>query len=277
MKLNNKFALKVNFRAYHLLLCLTIFVLIWFTGNIAIFIMVSENGQIVSPPLNPFVSQTSSISVLFKKIQHVYAGRSQYYSAGSGRNIHSYNKSTDKIFIFMDWMADNRLFTIDNYKALESILSVYPHAYIRILSTNWCGLSHLLHHIHANIELCQYDSLFENQFLKYRKLGYNIKLVRSSVIGSLLDKHGGRNYTRFLYESVGVKASLELDEQSQASAGIMPYHLITYARILSLYSHGGIFSDFSFFFVGPLQSSIGMHEVNIYSYVYIILYLQSFF
>ena len=251
MKLNNKFTLKASCRAYHLLLCLSIFVFIWFAGNITIFIMVSENGQFVAPPLNPFSSQTSSISVLFKKIQHAYSGRNQHYS---GRNIDVYNKSTDKIFIFMDWMTDNRLFTIDNYKALESILSVYPDSYIRILSTHCSGPSILLHGVD-----CQYNSLYENQFLKYRKLGYNIKLVRSH---SLLGKNAGQNYTRFLRESVTSGTNFQLDEQSQTSAAVItPYHLITFARILYLYSHGGLFSDFSFFFLGPLQTSFGKHEV----------------
>ena len=256
MKLNNKYTLKASFRAYHLLLCLSIFLFIWFAGNIAIFIMVSENGQIVAPPLNSFTSQTSSISVLFKKIQHAYAGRSQHYS---GRNIEIYNRSTDKIFIFMDWMAENRLFTIDNYKAMESVLSVYPDAYIRILSTHCGGLSH---DALTSADACQYDSLYENQFLKYRKVGYNIKLVRSSVVHSLLEKNAGQNYTRFLHESVTSRMNLHLGEQSQASTAVItPYHFIMYARILSLYSHGGLFSDFSFFFLGPLQSSFGKHEV----------------
>jgi phage/plasmid-associated DNA primase len=42
-------------------------------------------------------------------------------------------KQSSTLRVFMDWPVDDRLFTYENYKALESILSVYPKAIVRVL------------------------------------------------------------------------------------------------------------------------------------------------
>jgi hypothetical protein len=41
--------------------------------------------------------------------------------------------NTDGQWIIMDWAVDDRLFTVENYKALESLLSVYPNSIVRVI------------------------------------------------------------------------------------------------------------------------------------------------
>jgi hypothetical protein len=42
----------------------------------------------------------------------------------------------------------------------------------------------------------------------------------------------------------------------RAADHVQPYHLLTYIRLSSLYLKGGIFSDFSFFFLGPISAPL---------------------
>ena len=39
-------------------------------------------------------------------------------------------------------------------------------------------------------------------------------------------------------------------------AGMQPYHVHTYVRLSNLWANGGIFSDFSFFFLGTLTKNV---------------------
>lgn len=41
--------------------------------------------------------------------------------------------NADGRWIIMDWAVDDRLFTVENYKALESLLSVYPNSIVRVI------------------------------------------------------------------------------------------------------------------------------------------------
>ena len=70
-------------------------------------------------------------------------------------------------FIYLDFPADDRLFSIENYKALESLLTIYPNAIYRC-------------QIYSSRDI--YDqkvgnSLSAMQFIKYKKLHYNISTI----------------------------------------------------------------------------------------------------
>lgn len=230
---------KTSFKAFHIALFLGLFVLIWCVGNITIFFFFAEDGKISDSQLQSY--SQSSISNLFRKIKHVY----RQYSRQSERRFEFYNVSTNEIYILLDWATESRLFNIDNYKALESILSIYPNAKLRIAVT-------------SESDGCSApDALHGNQFLKYRKLGYNVKVIRDGGSFSIL-RTAGANYTRFFNSSM--KSSN--GQQQRLDTIVLPYHLLTYFRLLKLYAHGGIYSDFSFFFIGPLFLAGDNHEVT---------------
>jgi len=70
-------------------------------------------------------------------------------------------------FIYLDFPADDRMFSIENYKALESLLTIYPNAIYRC-------------QIYSSRDI--YDqkvgnSLSVMQFIKYKKLHYNISTI----------------------------------------------------------------------------------------------------
>jgi hypothetical protein len=54
---------------------------------------------------------------------------------GGSRHNHVDDDSISEpdVYIYMDWPVDDRLFTVENYKALESLLTVYPNAVVRVL------------------------------------------------------------------------------------------------------------------------------------------------
>ena len=54
------------------------------------------------------------------------------------------DKSTDGRWVIMDWAVDDRLFTVENYKALESVLTVYPSSPVRVVLVHQSYYSHLL-------------------------------------------------------------------------------------------------------------------------------------
>ena len=37
------------------------------------------------------------------------------------------------VYVVQDWAVDDRLFTVENYKALESVLNVYPTSPVRVM------------------------------------------------------------------------------------------------------------------------------------------------
>jgi len=83
----------------------------------------------------------------------------------------STDEDEESTYIYMDFPLDDRLFTVDNYKALESILHVYPTAIIRCqLLTSKDVYLHKLG-----------NSIAYTHLTKYKKLGYNIKVIPYNV------------------------------------------------------------------------------------------------
>jgi len=229
------------FRAFHLLLFLIICAVLWFLGNIAILSLfnTSKHLSITELSRNSTFPQSSSFSVLFRRIKHVYT---QYSLHHDRRLPDNYNKTIDNVYILVDWFLGLESFTIDNYKSLESIFSVYPNSMVR------CVLVLPNRSFHSKNK-----QLSKNQFIKYNKLGFNIKVNHVSI--SEVIKHIGTNYSDFI-------AGATVGGQTYVfPSGHVPYHLLTYMRVRALYKRGGIYSDFSFFFLGPLYSEGKVHEV----------------
>ena len=66
-------------------------------------------------------------------------------------------------WIIMDWAVDDRLFTIENYKALESLLTVYPNSPLRVIlaapndaythkTGNQLSVMHFIKYIYLNVK-----------------------------------------------------------------------------------------------------------------------------
>lgn len=154
--------------------------------------------------------------------------------------------------IFMDFPVDDKLFTVDNFKALESILTVFPNALIRILLAS---SRDAFAHKAGNI-------LSINHFSKYKRKGYNIVV---NVVYKLDDKdtlQGGDAYWKKYQEICCSKC----DSKCRKGDNISKYHLLTYIRLVKLWKKGGIFSDFSFFFLGSIDSPLVYQGVYINSF-----------
>ena len=100
------------------------------------------------------------------------------------------NNDTDeeKSFIILDWPVDDKLFTHDNYIALESLLVNFPDSKFRWAVFRIWKL-HCLFHLYSyfcriliptsrDAYLHKIGNLFSTaQFRKYSKLGYDIEVV----------------------------------------------------------------------------------------------------
>ncbi len=78
--------------------------------------------------------------------------------------VHNNNKNKYSQRIYLDWPVDVKLFTDDNYLALESMLAFYPKAIYRILVPS----------SDDEISTNKIKNIFaQYQFEKYHKLGYD--------------------------------------------------------------------------------------------------------
>jgi hypothetical protein len=86
--------------------------------------------------------------------------------------------------IFLDWPLDDKLFTKENYLALESLLVSYPSAKVRILLTT----------SKDTIQFKVGNLLSVRHFIKYKKLGYDVQVV---AVDQMIQSRGpgyGTNY-----------------------------------------------------------------------------------
>lgn len=220
--------------------------ILWCLGNITMLFIF--DGRFVSSPSDfPLSPSSSSISVLFRNIKRAYR---QYKERNDRRFPDGLNVSLTEVNIFLDWIHERRMFTIDNYRVLESVLSVYPNSIVR--SYIYCPSYHIANgSFHRD---CSGKGLSRNQFVKYQKRGYNIETIPIDF-NNILDILS-LNYSSYLLHSIHNESSLA------AAALPWPNHLLFYSRIRRLYLEGGIYSDFSFFFLGTIFPDTQSHEVT---------------
>ena len=145
------------------------------------------------------------------------------------------------MYIFLDWPVDDKLFTVDNYKALESMLTVYPTATFRcLLATSRDAFAHKIG-----------NALSITQFEKYKKRRYNINVVPLNTKLKSRTTSLGENYREKWYTA----CCSHCNASCRATDHTQPYHLRNYIRLTHLWQNGGIFSDFSFFFLGPITAA----------------------
>jgi hypothetical protein len=147
----------------------------------------------------------------------------------------------EQMYIYLDWPADSRLFTVDNYKALESLLGVYPTAVFRcLIATSRDAYAHKIG-----------NALSVTQFAKYRKRQYNINVVPVNTKQKSRTSSLGEKYREKWYN----QCCAPCNATCRGGDHTQPYHLLNYIRLTNLWQNGGIFSDFSFFFLGPVTST----------------------
>jgi hypothetical protein len=144
--------------------------------------------------------------------------------------------------IYLDWPLDARLFTLENYHSLESMLTHHPNSKYYFLSSN----TNPMHHT---------DSLLPiNNFVKYTRLGYDLGLSPANSLPVALTAKVGKQYWAKWKRS---SANQCRDEECRKfSNRPLPYHVLTYIRLVKLWRNGGIFSDFSFLFLGSVDRTV---------------------
>lgn len=247
--------------------CVIVFVVGWVGGLLVIqlcFDTFSAKGKSLRTSFTTITtgrtSDHSGVSVLLNKLERGIS----FYSSGRGATpaptvsrrqqflprFAPYNGSVtrtnqtgkdDTMYIFLDWPIDDRLFTVDNYKALESILSVYPTATFRcLLATSREAYSHKIG-----------NTLSYTQFSKYKKRQYNINVVPVNTKQKSRTSSIGEKYREKWFASCCGSCNAECRAQDHTQ----PYHFLNYIRLTHLWQNGGIFSDFSHVFLGPVTSN----------------------
>jgi len=145
--------------------------------------------------------------------------------------------------VYLDWPVEDHRFGYENFKSLESLLAIYPNAAYRFL------LPAPREALATNRKLGNLLSALT--FSKYRKRGYDVAAV---AVGRL-DREGqasrvGRDY----WSKWVARCCLHCNKRCTHTDRTQPYHVMMFIRLSKLWRLGGIFSDFSFFFLGPLDA-----------------------
>jgi hypothetical protein len=225
---------------------LSIFVFGWFAGTIFVLIYFSlfEN-------IDEKATKIKAVSITRKFLKSVafYDQLPKFVVDEKLDDVENH-----KMLIFLDWPLDDYLFNYYNYKALETLLSIYPKAIFRCL-------------LATSLDIYTYktgDFLSLNQFLKYKKRDYDIEVV---PIGN---KKSQKAYMTS-FSSIGQAyrekwlakccnrcgsniACNNNNDDKQTLQQVQPFHLLNYIRLTKLWSQGGIFTDFSFLFLGQLSA-----------------------
>lgn len=230
--------------------CVFIFILGWFGGSLFVLIFFGLNG--FSDDLRiPKQSITMVRQNLMKTVDSGYFFRRHTVSPTVLATQHrlpnfstTSSEDAEQTWIFMDWPVDDRLFTIENYKALESILTIYPKSSIRCRVT-------------ASIDIYSHKSgnlLSFAQFSKYAKRQYDIQVIPVNVKQKSVISHVAEAYRSKWLTACCSHCSDPF--KCRTGDRVQPYHLLNFLRLSSLYVKGGIFTDFSFLFLGQLDAPL---------------------
>ena len=158
---------------------------------------------------------------------------SAYEAAKS--ELHGMSLLYKERWIIMDWAVDDRLFTIENYKALESFLTLYPNSPLRVILA---APNDAYTHKTGN-------QLSVMHFIKYKRKGYDIQVLPAGMIKSKIAADYVEKYMKRCCHRCNAKC--------RVSDHVQPYHVLMYIRFSKLYRRGGIFSDFTFLLLAPLE------------------------
>lgn len=156
----------------------------------------------------------------------------------SGRS--DYNGS-----IFLSYYLPSAYFQYINYKSLESLLTTYPQASVKIIiiapeTANYYKVG---------------DIISKTTFLKYRKQGFQ---VTSIIQDTNYMKETYRSLPGSVYfgEQIAFCCGRNVNRISLHQASPPPFHFIIYNLLANVYLEGGAFSDFNWLHLSPLIDSI---------------------
>jgi hypothetical protein len=166
-----------------------------------------------------------------------------------------------KYQIFFDWPVTVSLFTLVNYKALESVMNVYGADinYRVLLPAPVIGGSQRFS-----------NQLSLNQFRKYERRGYDIQV---EAVGQMDDIGYPSTVARDYWSKWSARCCLHCGRKCRNTDRTQPFHVHMFIRLSKLWQYGGLFTDFSFFFVGPLDAPM-ITQVRFVGYVSLQLYTK---
>ena len=160
---------------------------------------------------------------------------------GEGDSVQVDSHLYESTWIFFDWPYDDRKFTQENYKALETALNVYPNATFRVLLA---GPNDAYVHKIGN-------QLSTTHFTKYTRRGYDLGILPVAMMPGVRPKVGMDYRQKWL-----MVCCRRCNGKCRNSDHVQPFHLLMYLRVTKLYRRGGIFSDFSWFLHGHLEEHV---------------------
>jgi hypothetical protein len=205
-------------------------------------------------------------------------------------------KKRKPFYIYLHWSYSDLLFTVHHLKTFESMLGTFPNAVIRITLIPSLSQYQLLTRYNNNKKRkkIKLSSLFHPlQFSKYtEKLLYDIELIFFSMKDLnlhfeddtnddeksnflIMKEYLGKYLTKccescdilcYYPSTSGTPLSSSSSTSTSAASSLLypvvPYHVISYLHTLLLYQTGGIFNDFSFYFINSIGKSL-LQQVNI--------------
>ena len=253
--------------------CLAIFLLGWIAGLVCFVVMFHRIEQLQSVPLTksflkhiPQENDQSMTLVLQNpvtgqnNIQPVYVvpqpsspQKSSTLQQQSNNN-HDTTKiikdseqllpNPDKSFnpwIYLDWPHDDRIFTAENYKSLESILNIYPESTIRVLLP--APNDAYVHKIG--------NSLSITHFTKYERRGYDLQVLPITMMKGKQPELG------LTYKDKWLQICCKrCNGKCRNGDHIQPFHFYVYIRLVKLWRKGGITTDFTYLFLDNLQKNV---------------------
>lgn len=256
--------------------CAILFIIGWSLGCILLFIILSfhDDSNSSSYRIISLINQ-SQLPLLYHNLRHSNNPATMMpQQLPDFTSIYAHtDDDSDHAFIFLDWPKTDALFSIHNYKALESLLSLFPTAKFRFA--------------YPKTNLPQTNPSFSlYHFEKYTKLGYNFAMISFDIHSKMKISYIGEKYRRRWSEKCCSKHNLHhmitnftlANIENYRKDHVLPYHLLMYFRLLQLWHKGGIYSDLSFYFINPISEQHirnvrSFHDNYIISYVYLMYIL----
>lgn len=238
-----------------------VFMLGWFAGCTFVMLLVMDHGP---PSLHGAHEASLYPTERQAAVEHLkgLAARSRAFTAAAPSSVHpkpgtlpqwaempvNYSVSFP---LYFSWGHDARQFSIYNYKVLESMLMHYPTAKVLL---------------HSSPVVAECDvPLSANHFVKYSKMGFDIEHLPHDQPYRLRSEYGGEFWDRWTLDGCLTANCTQplpraLLQQLREGKLRQPYFAEIYQHIAHLWKTGGIYNDFSYFFLGHIEGSHGANQ-----------------
>lgn len=249
--------------------CVVTFLIGWIAGCIFIFLALTYRdkpfGEI---QLYNFVQTTANRLHYhnFLYSESISTEKQQHKLPESTKRKNTTDEQDEKLHIFLDWPQSDLDLTVHNYKMLESMLGAFPFADFRVYVA---GPKETIHSKFPHL-------LSMTHFAKYEKRGYDISVLPTETKVKAKELASVGQFYRLKWFSRCCRSNDEDHHQSPQIISnstsniiisrrtfIAPYHLLMYIRFLHLWRKGGMFSDFSFYFLSSAPELRSIQQVSL--------------